>query len=139
MGRIKTLGLTAEQQAELEQGFRSGKTHAFRKRCQLVLLKEEGRSSQTVGSIVKMCEMSVNNWLARYAIEGLVGLMTKPGRGRKAKLNAVKDAAPVLAAVKANRQRLLTAKAEFEAGGGQPVSRETLRRFLKVLAGDTNA
>ena len=138
MGRIKVLDLTAEQQAELKKGFCTGTTHAFRKRCQLVLLKEEGRSSLQVASIVKMCEMSVNNWLARYASQGIAGLATKPGRGRKAKLNPVTDSAPVVAAVKANRQRLLAAKAEFESGGGSNVSRETLRRFLKALADDTN-
>jgi transposase len=139
MGRIKTLGLTSEQQTELEKGFRTGKTHAFRKRCQLVLLKEEGRSSQQVAAIVKMCEMSVNNWLSRYASEGIAGLATKAGRGRKAKLNAATASAPLIAAVKANRQRLWAAKAEFEAGGGEKVSRQTLRRFLKVLADDTSA
>jgi transposase len=139
MGRIKTLGLTAEQREALDQGLRQGKTHAFRKRCQLVLLKEQGRSSIEVGLIVGMCEMSVNNWLSRYEEEGIEGLLTKPGRGRKAKLDPVKDVQPVLTAVKANRQRLLTTKAEFEAEGGTKVSRDTLRRFLKVLADDTNA
>ena len=139
MGRIKTLNLTPEQQTELEKGFRTGKTHAFRKRCQLVMLKEEGRSSLEVAAIVKMCEMSVNNWLARYALEGITGLATKAGRGRKAKLSAATDSEPIVAAVKANRQRLLVAKAEFEATGGSKVSRETLRRFLKALAEDTNA
>jgi transposase len=139
MGRIKTLNLTPDQRTELEKGWRAGKTHAFRRRCQLVLLKEEGRSSRQVAQIVKMCEMSVNNWLSRYASEGVAGLVTKPGRGRKAKLNAATDGEPIVAAVKANRQRLLAAKAEFEAGGGGKVSRETLRRFLKALAGGINA
>jgi transposase len=138
MGRIKILDLTPEQHAELDKGFRTGKTHAFRKRCQLILLKEEGRSSLEVASIVKMCEMSVNNWLSRYTLEGIAGLATKPGRGRKAKLSAATDSEPVLAVVKANRQRLLAAKAEFESGGGSKVSRETLRRFLKALADDIN-
>jgi transposase len=104
----------------------------------LVLLKEEGRSSLEVASIVKMCEMSVNNWLSRYALEGITGLATKPGRGRKAKLSLVTDSGPIVEAVKANRQRLLAAKAEFEASGGRKVSRETLRRFLKALADDIN-
>lgn len=139
MGVIKTLGLTAEQRELLDQGLRTGKTHAFRKRCQLVLLKEQGRTSVEVGSIVGMCEMSVNNWLSRYEDEGIEGLVTKPGRGRKAKLDAAKDSQPVLMAVKANRQRLLTAKAEFEVASGKKVSRDTLRRFLKVLVDDTNA
>ena len=137
MGRIKVLGLTPEQQAELEKGFRKGKTHAFRKRCQLVLLKEDGRSSLEVAAIVKMCEMSVNHWLSRYGSEGIAGLATKPGRGRKAKLNPLIDSESVIAALKANRQRLLAAKAEFESGGGSKVSRETLRCFLKALADDT--
>jgi transposase len=139
MGRIKTLGLTPQQHEALDQGLRNGKTHAFRKRCQLVLLKEQGRTSVEVGSIVGMCEMTVNNWLSRYEEEGLDGLLTKPGRGRRAKLDKLKDAQPVLSAVKTNRQRLLTAKAEFEAEGGTKVSRDTLRRFLKSLADDTNA
>ncbi len=139
MGRIKTLGMAPEQREAIDQGLRNGKTHAFRKRCQLVLLKEQGRTSVEVGSIVGMCEMTVNNWLSRYQEEGLEGLLTKPGRGRRAKLDPVKDTQPVLAAVKANRQRLLAAKAEFEAEGGPKVSRDTLRRFLKTLADDTNA
>lgn len=138
MGRIKVLDLTPEQQAELEKGFRTGKTHAFRKRCQLILLKEEGRSSLEVAAIVKMCEMSVNNPLSRYGSQGIAGLVTKPGRGRKAKLNPLTDSAPIVAVVKANRQRLVAAKAEFEATGGSKVSRETLRRFLKALADDIN-
>jgi hypothetical protein len=45
MGRIKTLGLTTEQREALDQGLRTGKPHAFGKRCQLVLLKEQGRTS----------------------------------------------------------------------------------------------
>jgi transposase len=105
----------------------------------LVLLKAQGRTSVEVGSIVGMCEMTVNNWLSRYEEEGIDGLLTKPGRGRKAKLNPLEDAQPVLTAVKANRQRLSTAKAEFEAAGGRKVSSDTLRRFLKSLVDDTNA
>jgi transposase len=77
--------------------------------------------------------------LSRYQDESIEGLLTKPGRGRKAKLDPAKDATPVLMAVKANRQRLIVAKAEFEAEGGTKVSRDTLRRFLKSLADDTNA
>jgi hypothetical protein len=40
-------------------------------------------------------------------------------------------------AVKIHRQRLQTAKTEWEAGSGKPVSDSTLRRFLKVLTEDT--
>jgi opacity protein-like surface antigen len=38
-----------------------------------------------------------------------------------------------------HRQRLQTAKAEWEASGGKSISDSTLRRFLKVLTEDINA
>lgn len=139
MGRVNTPQLTTEAKTALEEGFRRGRKHAFRLRCQLVLLKSENRKSKEVAGIVKMCEMSVNNWLFRYATEGIAGLETKPGRGRKPLIDKSRDEASVLASVKANRQRLQTAKAEWESQSGKSASRDTLRRFLKVLADDTSA
>jgi transposase len=82
--------------------------------------------------------MSVNNWLVRYADEGIEGLKTKKGRGRKPLINKTTDEVSILALVKSNRQRLQTAKAEWEAESGKSVSRDTLRRFLKALADDTS-
>lgn len=138
MGRVNTPILDSAAKKALEEGFKTGKKHAFRVRCQLVLLKSENRKSKEVASIVKMCEMSVNNWLVRYSEEGIEGLKTKAGRGRKPIINKVKDESEILESVKANRQRLQTAKAEWEAQSGKSVSRDTLRRFLKVLADDTS-
>jgi transposase len=138
MGRVNTPILDAEAKNALEEGFKTGKKHAFRVRCQLVLLKSENRTSKEVAKIVKMCEMSVNNWLVRYADEGIEGLKTKKGRGRKPLINKTTDKSKVLESVKANRQRLQTAKAEWEAESGKSVSRDTLRRFLKALADDTS-
>ena len=138
MGRVNTPILDSKAKDALEQGFKTGKTHAYRIRCQLVLLKSENRKSKEVAKIVKMCEMSVNNWLGRYADEGIEGLKTKKGRGRKPLINKTTDEVLVLASVKANRQRLQTAKAEWEAESGKSVSRDTLRRFLKALADNTN-
>ena len=43
----------------------------------------------------------------------------------------------ILEVVKANRQRLQTAKAEWESENSKSVSRDTFRRFLKALADDT--
>ena len=137
MGKIKILGLIEAQKHELEKGYREAESHAFRKRCQLVLLKEEGRTSKEVAGIVKMCEMSVNNWLERYQRESIEGLQTKEGRGRKPLLKQEKDGVPLREAVQENRQSLSAAKAAFEAQGGTKVSEETLRRFLKVLTADT--
>lgn len=116
MGRVNTPILDSEAKNTLENAFKTGKKHIFRVRCQLVLLKSENRSSKEVAKIVKMCEMSVNNWLVRYASEGLEGLNTKSGRGRKALINKIADEFSVLEAVKTNRQRLQTAKSDRRSG-----------------------
>lgn len=139
MGRVNTPNLSIEERNSLENGYREGQTHAFRQRCQVILLKSEGRTSKSVGSIVKMSNMSVDAWVRRFKSEGITGLKTKPGRGRKPILDKEKDQEEILAAVKSNRQRVDMAKAEWEAAqGGRTVSRDVFRRFLKALAADTN-
>jgi len=44
MGKTKVVSLTAEQRAELEKGYRTEKSHCFRLRCQMILLKSEERT-----------------------------------------------------------------------------------------------
>lgn len=141
MGRKNTPTLSEEQRAELIEGHKTGKSHATRSRCQLILLKSEGRTSKDVGAIVGMCNVSVNSWLKRYNEEGIKGLLTKPGRGRKPSICQQEDQKAILEAVKANRQRITMAKAEWEAQraeGAKPVGREALRHFLKALGADTS-
>lgn len=138
MGKTRTISLTAAQRAELEQGYKNGSTHAFRKRCHIVLLKSEKRSSKDVGQIVGMHEIPVNNWLTRYENEGINGLKTKAGRGRKPILDLNDDAEKVRQVVKAERQRLGRAKEILENELGKEFSRKTLKRFLKNLKAGTN-
>ena len=140
MGRVNTPSISESARAALEEGLRKGSSHAFRMRCQVILLKAAGRKSKEVGGIVGMSEVSVNSWVRRYKQEGIDGLVTKAGRGRKLLIQA-SDQGAILAAVKANRQRLSLAKAEWEAArtqGSKPVSRSTFRSFLKALAVDIN-
>ena len=138
MARVNTPILNEAAKAELEKRFRTHHSHAVRMRCQLVLLKAEGRHSKEVGAIVKMCAMSVNNWLRRYKTEGIEGLITKPGRGRKPLIFTQQEQTNALELIKANRQRLQAAKAEWENQQGKSIGRDTFRRFLKTLADDTN-
>jgi len=139
MSRVNTPKLSEGERIALETGYRTGKAHTFRSRCHLILLKAEGRDSKSVGAIVKMCDMSVNNWVNRYKSEGIEGLCTKSGRGRKPLLNKAADAPGILEAVRANRQRVDMAKAGWEAAqSGRTVSRDVFRRFLKALAGATS-
>jgi transposase len=133
MGKIKTIELTSEQQATLEKGYREGHSHAFRLRCHMILLKSQQRSSAQIAHMLGCCEVVVNTWLQRYQAQGLQGLHTKSGRGRKAILNAETDLAQVQAAVQSNRQRISLAKAELEQALGKNFSQKTLERFVKNM------
>lgn len=88
---------------------------------------------------MKCHPVSVNSWVARYKAQGIEGLHTTKGRGRKPILQKEEDAARVKEAVKSNRQRLSLAKAEFEASSGKQVSLSAFRAFLKALADDSGA
>jgi transposase len=133
MGKIKTVELSREQRAALEKGYRTGSSHAFRTRCQMILLKSERRTAIEIAGLIGCCEVVVNNWLKRYEAEGIEGLRTKPGRGRKPVLDAEKDLPRVKAAVAANRQRISLARAELEAELGKSFSTKTLERYLKNM------
>ena len=106
----------------------------MRLRCQIVLLKAQGRTADDIASITDMCTISVHSWVKRYRSEGIEGLLTKQGRGRKKILRLKEDAPLIMQTIKEHRQSLKAAKAAYEAQGGKPVSEETLRHFLKALA-----
>jgi transposase len=139
MAKIKMVELSPAQRSALEKGYREGSSHAFRVRCQMILLKSEQRTSAEIAGILNCCEMVVNNWVKRYEAEGVEGLRTKPGRGRKPILDAEKDLPQVKAAVRTHRQRLSLAKAELEAALGKAFSNKTLERYIKNMVGAINA
>lgn len=139
MARVKVLELSQAERTELERGYREGKSHAFRKRCHMMLLKAEERRSKEVAQILGCHEVTVNNWLHRYEVEGIKGLETKSGRGRKPILDAEADFETVRKAVQANRQRLSVAKAELETELDKNFSTRTLERYIKNLVVAINA
>ena len=138
MGKTKVVQLTDEQRVELEKGYRNGRTHAFRTRCQIILLKSENRTSAEVTQILDVCEVVVNNWVRRFCQEGIKGLQTRAGRGRKAILQAETDLTQVREAVSKSRQRISTARAELQSSLTKQFSNSTLKRFLKKTIAATN-
>ena len=131
---LRTIKLTPPEYQALKSGYEKGKSSAYRKRCHLVILKSEGRTSIDVGQIIGLHQISVNNWLTRYEKEGILGLKTKPGRGRKSILDKEKDGQKIKDVVKKERQRLKKAKNIIENDLGKSFSLMTLKRFLKNLS-----
>ena len=135
--KVKKIEVSAAAKLELEKGHREGKSHCYRQRCQMVLLKLEGYKSKEIGSITGCCEMSVNNWIRRFEQQGVDGLKTKEGRGRKPILTH-HHLSVVTEAVQQERQRLNQAQKIIEQHIGRSMSKETLSRFLKVMTAVTS-
>ena len=136
--KIRIIELSDLQREALTKGYQAGKSHALRKRCHIVLLKSEGRSSQDISKITDTVAASVNYWLNRFEREGIAGLQTRPGRGRKPILGNGAEAAKVFETVKQERQRLGQAKAVLEKELNKNFSLQTLKRFLKSITAATN-
>ncbi len=138
MGKTKIVQLSDEQREELKEGRRNGKSHAFRERCQMILLKSEKRPSHEIAHFLGCHKITVNQWVKRFEAEGMAGLKMRPGRGRRAILQVSTDLSRVRAAVIRSRQRISLAKAELEAELQKPFSTTTLKRFLKKTIAASN-
>lgn len=138
MGRkAKIIKLSPGQKVELEIGYRTG-IGVFSRRCHMILLKSNGKTSKEVADILGTNQISVNGWVKRYESQGITGLQTQAGRGRKPILDKKLDREKVEEAVKKERQRLKKVKGELEKDLGKQFSMKTLHRFLKSLSANGN-
>lgn len=138
MGKTKIIQLNDSQRQALEDGYRNGRSHAFRERCQMILLKSEKRTSAEIASFLDCHKITVHEWVKRFEAEGIEGLKMRPGRGRRAILQAATDLGAVRAAVQRSRQRISLARTELEAELQKPFSTTTLKRFLKKTIAASN-
>lgn len=135
MGKITKIELSESERIKLNFGYKEGSSHCFRMRCKAVLLKSEGLSSETIGKIVEMTHISVNNWVKRYLLEGISGLETRKGRGRKPIMDC-SDEEAVRKAIENDRQSVNKAREAWQNAVGKEASESTFRRFLSALAQD---
>ena len=66
--------LTAPEQAELEQAFKTTSDRRLRDRCQAVLMASRGRKRQAIAQDLGVHRTSVRRWLTQYHQHGLAGL-----------------------------------------------------------------
>lgn len=135
MGKITKIELSESERIKLNLGFKEGTSHCFRMRCKAVLLKSEGHSSKAIGEVVEMTQISVNKWVNRYLHEGISGLETRKGRGRKPIMDC-SDEEAVRQAIENDRQSVNKAREAWQNAVGKEASESTFKRFLSALAQD---
>lgn len=137
MGRkSKKIDLTETEKKALEKGYKYSKSSHFSRRCHFVLLKSQGKTSEEIADIFGITIQPVNRWCNRYLKDGIKGLQTKPGQGRKPIFDKKKDESIIRETVQKERQRLTKAKEIIEDELDKSFSLKTLQRFLKTLAAD---
>jgi transposase len=77
--------LTAEEQAAVEQTFKTATDRRLRERCQAVLMAHRGRKRKAIAADVGVHRTAVKKWLEQYRARGLAGLRVRwaPGRPRR--------------------------------------------------------
>lgn len=127
--------LTAEQKSSLKKGYQTGKSHSFRKKCQCILLRDEGKTVQELSTMFSVGKNTIYIWLKLWKTEGINGLYTKPGQGRPPKFDSNnKDQANIIKTMVENEPKNLNRViGQVKSKLGIEVSKKTLIRFLKNL------
>lgn len=134
MRKIKDL--TEDELEQLRRIVRTTSNKVLKKRCQCIMYSFHGMKVQDLMDVFDVNRRTVYNWLNRWEEDGVKGLQDKPGRGLKPKLNP-QNALHVEQVRKALQthprqpgQALQIINSELKT----PVSRDTLRRFVKKIS-----
>ena len=133
--KTTTLQLTDSEKHDLEIAYKTGDSHCYRTRCKAILLKSQGKSANEIASILDVSIPSVFNWIKRYGDEGINGLKTRTGRGRKPIIDS-SDEEIIRKAIEEDRQNVSKAREAWQNATGKKASDATLKRFLSNLVQD---
>ncbi len=134
MKHIKVLELSEADCLQLEKGYQNGSTHNYRIRCKSILLKSSGKSASEIAEIFDVTVPTVFAWIKRYKENGIKGLETRPGQGRKPIMDCSDEA--VRKAIEDDRQSVSKAREAWEKASGKKASDITFKRFLEALVQD---
>lgn len=133
--KITTLQLTDSEKRALEIAYQTGDSHCYRTRCKAILLKSQGKAASEIASFLDVSIPSVFNWINRYGENGINGLKTKSGSGRKPIIDS-SDEEIIRRAIEEDRQSVSKAREAWQNATGKEASDATLKRFLSVLVQD---
>jgi len=127
--------LTATQNRSLEKGYRTGKSHLYRRKCHCILLSNKGKTVQELANLYSVKTRTVYSWFDLWESEGIKGLALKPGRGRKPKLNVSDEiqVKTVKVLIENEPKNLNRVVGQIKSQLDIDLSKKTLKRFLKNL------
>lgn len=137
---MRFVKLTEAELVTLQEGHKNGSQFQFRNRCQCLLLSGQGKTVSELAQLFEINPITIYGWFDRFERCGIVGLMNRPGRGRKPILSLQNPIhiESVKTAVKKNAQSLKAMTAELETALEREMSPDTVKRFLKNLVSPTH-
>jgi len=134
--------LTTSEKKQLESEKKHGKSDNYRKRCHAILLSNRGYTIDEIMGFLEVSRASVSSWFSAWRKSGIEGLKTKPGQGRRPKLN-IDNKDHVEGVNKAAKQAVkdgenLLAKIQDELELEEPITKRMLTLFLEKLVGSGN-
>jgi len=82
----KHIILTDIAKRQLEQGYKQGYNHIFRRNCEAVLLNASGKTIKELSIQFSVGLNTLGQWLQNWSSSGIEGLKLVPGGGRKPKV-----------------------------------------------------
>lgn len=135
--------LTAQENQDLTDGYKNGKKHHFRIRCQIILMSNSNLSVAQIANRLKKDKDTIYTWLKKYETLGIKGLQNKTGQGVKAPLDSItKQQLEILKNAVANEpQNLNKVCGELSDKFGFKLTKWMLIRYLKknsiILGGES--
>lgn len=132
---MRFVKLTEPELKTLQEGHKNGSQFQFRNRCFCLILSNQGKSVSQLTEFFEVSRITIYAWFDAWDKNGIVGLMNKPGQGRKSILSLQNPShiKSVKAAIRKNPQSVKAVVAELESKIGSQMHPETLKRFLKNL------
>lgn len=138
---VRHITLSEDEHALLLQGWKTGKRHSFRSRCNMLLLSSQHYDTVEIAALEGVTRQTVSNWLDRFEAGGIEALHTRKGQGRPPIVRH--DNRPVIdkieKLVERYPQKIDQALAEIETFTGKTMCKKTLQRILKKTVGGGNA
>lgn len=132
---MRFVKLTEAELITLQEGHKNGSQFQFRNRCFCLILSNQGKNVSQLTEFFEVSRITIYSWFDAWDKNGIVGLMNKPGQGRKSILSLQNPShiKSVKAAIRKNPQSVKAVVAELESKIGSQMHPETLKRFLKNL------
>lgn len=137
---MRFVKLSAAELVTLQEGHKNGSQFQFRNRCQCLLFSHQGKTVSELARFFEINPITIYGWFDRWQKSGIVGLMNRPGRGRKPILSLQNPThiESVKTAVRKNAQSIKAMVAELESTLDTEMSVATVKRFLKNLVSPTH-